>query len=492
MSLNLSDIFRRVARRQPDAPAIFGPGPAEVLTYGELDKAILHAADALARAGVGPGCCVGLHCPGGAQYIAATYGAWTHDACVVPIPVELARPEKEEILRRVALDFVISPVATAAFLAPAVRGGEVELWPGVAVYPVTRRREPPPALAAIRAAFVRFTSGTTAAAKGVVLSHETILERVHAANAALQLGPADRVVWVLSMAYHFAVSIVAYLRFGAAIILPPNHFAAAVLEAARGRQGTMIYASPAHFAWLAAAPEAAPLPSLRLAVSTTAPLDGATAARFLARFGVPVTQALGIIEVGLPLVNIDHAADRPEALGKVLPGYRLRLADVGLGAGVGEMQLSGKGLLDAYYDPWQPRSAVLADGWFRTGDVAEVGADGCVVLRGRTKDVISVLGMKFFPQEVEAVLTSHPAVEAACVLAVPDPRMGEAPHARVKLRPGADAEQARRDLAELCRRRLAAAKAPRDIAVVADLPRTASGKVLHRLVPVEETTHDAP
>jgi long-chain acyl-CoA synthetase len=482
MPLNLSDDFRRVARRQPDAPAILGPGREEVLSYGELDEAILRAADALARAGAGPGCCVGLHCPGGARYIAATYAAWSRGACVVPVPVELARPEKEEVLRRVALDFVISPVGTAAFLAPAVRGREVELWPGVAAYPVARRREPPAGLAAVNAAFIRFTSGTTAAAKGVVLSHETIVERTEAANEALRLGPGDRVVWVLSMAYHFAVSIVAYLRFGAAIILPPNHFAGAVLEAARGRGGTVLYASPAHFAWLAAAPEAAPLPALRLAVSTTAPLDRATAGRFLARFGVPVTQALGIIEVGLPLINIDHAADRPEAVGRLLPGYRMRLADVGAGEGAGELQLSGRGLLDAYYDPWQPRSAVLADGWFRTGDVAEVGPDGCVVLRGRVKDVISVLGMKFFPGEVEAVLASHPAVESACVFGRPDPRLGEAAHALVVLK-DRQAALTPRDLVEHCAGRLASAKVPQSVTFVDALPRTASGKVLHRPPP---------
>src|SRR5262249_606126 len=313
---------------------------------------------------------------------------------------------------------------------------------------------------------------TTATAKGVVLSHETILERVGAANEALHLGPGDRVVWVLSMAYHFAVSIVAYLHFGAAIVLLPNHFAGAILEGARRHQGPVLYGSPAHFAWLAAAPEAAPLPSLRLALSTTAPLDRATAGRFLRRCGVPVAQALGIIEVGLPLINLDHAASRPEAVGKVLPGYRLRLADVGLGAGVGEMQLSGKGLLDAYYDPWQPRSAVLADGWFRTGDVAEVGPDGCVVLRGRIQDVVSVLGMKFFPAEVEAVLASHPAVESACVFGRPDPRLGEAAHALVVLK-DRQAAPPPRDLVEYCAGRLASAKVPQSITFVDALPRTA-------------------
>src|SRR5207302_243155 len=163
-------------------------------------------------------------------------------------------------------------------------------------------------------------------AKGVVLSHETIYDRICAANEALRLGPGDRVVWLLSMAYHFTVSIVGYLTCGAAVVLPADHFAAATLGAARRHGATMIYASPAH---------------------------------------------------------------------------RLRLEDVGQGPGLGEILLAGKGFLDAYYEPWRPRGAVMPDGWFRTGDVGELDADGCLFLRGRVKDMINVLGQKFFPQEVE-------------------------------------------------------------------------------------------
>ena len=103
----------------------------------------------------------------------------------------------------------------------------------------------------LHAAFIRFTSGTTGTSKGVVLSHETIRDRIEAANEALAIGPEDRVLWLLSMAYHFTVSIVSYLTFGATIVLPANHFAAAVVAACRRHQATLIYASPTHWALLA-------------------------------------------------------------------------------------------------------------------------------------------------------------------------------------------------------------------------------------------------
>src|SRR4029453_1126433 len=96
--------------------------------------------------------------------------------------------------------------------------------------------------------------------------------------------------------------------YGAAVVLLPNHFAPAILGAIRRYEGTVIYGSPMHYAWLAAAKDAAPLPRLRLAVSTTTAISAATARKFQERYLLPVTQALGIIEVGLPFINTDFAA----------------------------------------------------------------------------------------------------------------------------------------------------------------------------------------
>src|SRR5262249_23018140 len=139
---------------------------------------------------------------------------------------------------------------------------------------------------------------------------------------------------------------------------------------------------------------------------------------------------------------------------------------------------------------WRARADILSDGWFHTGDVAEVTAESCVFLRGRKKDVISVSGMKFFPQEVEAVLTSHPGVESACVFAGPDPRLGEVPYARVVAKKGSGI-RSERELLDYCRQRLADFKIPQRIELVEALPRTASGKILHRdAAPRREASRD--
>lgn len=477
MRFNLDISFRDTAASQPAAPAILTAGGKRDLSYADLDRLIDGYSRSFASAGVSTGSTVGIHIASGTNYIAATYAAWRCGACAVPIPVELANPEKLAILRFVAIDFAATATQTVSLFSPFASAPATSIADALSLQPLQRQRDVPQGFFALNPAFVRFTSGTTAAAKGVVLSHETIRDRIDAANEMLRIDASDRVVWLLSMAYHFAVTIVGYLSRGAAIILPSNHFADAILNAAHSHGATLIYGSPGHYAWLAESPNARPLPSLRLAISTTAALRCDVAGRFLERYGLPVSQALGVIEVGLPFINFD-AAEHPDSVGRPLPAYQLRLSDTGDDR-VKLLALRGPGLFDAYYDPWRPRDAVLDDGWFVTGDLVEVSADGCVFLRGRASDVINVLGTKVFPQEVEAVLIEHPAVSGARVSARPDPRTGDAVHAVVELEPGA-AEPSPTALREWCQSRLAAAKVPQSIEFVAGLPRTASGKVLRR------------
>jgi long-chain acyl-CoA synthetase len=477
--MNLYDVFAETARRQPAQPALLGAGENDLLTYSALHDAVSLAAEGLQKAGLRCGDCAGLDCPSGADYIILTYALWKCGACVVPIPTELTSPEKAEICRQIALSHLVSIKRIPPFATPFLAGGAVAVGPHAAVMPLTPACQHPKGFHDINSAFIRFTSGTTGQSKGVVLSHETINERMCAANDVLHVGPDDRVLWLLSMSYHFAVSIVCYLSFGATVVLVPNNFAEAILAAAQRHRATLIYGSPAHYRWMASCEEGTPLPHLRLAISTTTALDGAAAAGFRRRFGVPLTQALGIIEIGLPFINVDFAADRSEAIGRLLPAYQMRLEDAGLGPDVKQLSLSGKGFLDAYYRPWRTRSQIMPDGWFHTGDVASVDADGCVFLRGRIKDVINVMGMKFFPQEVEAVLTSHPGVKDACVLPCPDPRLGEIPIARI-IPADPPGHLSEGELREFCKQQLAEYKVPQRFEIVEDLWRTASGKVIHR------------
>lgn len=477
MRVNMVNFLRETVERQPDRAAIIEAD--RVVSYAELSARIHRAALELESAGLRPGHTVALELPNGVEYIVQTYAIWRAGGIVVPIAGELSRPEKAEILRTIAIDYWLSRSGPDPKLEVLAR---TQTPTGLCFAKLAPLAEHPAGFRNVDAAFIRFTSGTTGQSKGVVLSHQTISERIHAANDALQIGPDDRVLWVLSMAYHFTVSIVAYLSFGATIVLPQNNLAKAIVEACERHDVTFFYGSPTHAALLADYPSGKPLPKLRLAISTTAALDPSVGDRFQARYGVALSQALGVIEIGLPCINIEFAGRKYGSVGPVLPAYELKLVDMGLGPAHQEVFFRGPGMLDAYYRPFRSRSELLEDGWFATRDVGSLDADGCLFLRGRSKDVISVLGMKFFPYEVEAALKSHRLVAEAAVFAVRHERNGEVVRARVVLKHASEAsDRLEQELRGHCFERLAHYKVPERIEFVPVLPRTASGKVLHRV-----------
>ena len=409
---------------------------------------------------------VGVHYPSGIDYVPLAMAVLAAGHCFVPVPDELAPAERAELTQRTALNELIT------------RSGDgyqcTLLDPGTPPFPVD-------AFEALNPAFIRFSSGTTGKSKGVVLSHESLLERIRGANEGLRIGPADRVLWVLPMAHHFAVSIVLYLYHGATTIIEEHHLGEDLLRAGSKHRATVMYGSPVHYRQLADAPGDAEWSALRLAVSTAAALDQRTADKFQARFHRPLVQGLGIIEVGLPVLNLDAPADCAEAIGKPLPAYLCQLRDEH--EGVGELCLRGPGMFDAYLDSWQPRASALdGDQWFATGELARRDDEGRIFLCGRLKSVINVGGMKVFPEEVERVLDAHPKVHRSLVEARAHPLFGEVPVARYI--PGDDAPT----LAELrahCREHLASYKIPLIFSTVASLPTTASGKLLRRNLPSE-------
>jgi long-chain acyl-CoA synthetase len=280
------------------------------------------------------------------------------------------------------------------------------------------------------------------------------------------------------MAHHFAVSIVLYLHAGAVTILESSPAREDILATAEKHQATVIYGSPFHFALLAADAGTFRWPSLRLPVATAAALPENTARAFEARFGQPIIQGLGIIEVGLSVLNLDAPSTKPAALGKPLPHYEVRVLDDD-GHDVpdgtpGEFNVRGPGLLDAYLVPWNP--SPLLDGFFASGDLVVRDADGHLTLVGRKKSLINVAGMKVFPEEVEACLDAHPAIRRSRVSAAEHPHMGQIPVAEIIPADPAHPPHPG-ELQKHCRATLSAYKVPFRFRIVDTLPLTASGKL---------------
>lgn len=447
------------------------------ISYEELLGSVQQVAGSLRAAGIAPCQRVGLLCDDSIEYVIISLALLSLEAAVVPVSPDLAAAERKEVIQRIDLDFL---------LADASLQGETSarpILPGFSAakdFTLLQRSagQPPAGFCGLKAAFIRFSSGTTGASKGVVLSHETILERTTAADKGLQITAADTVLWVLSMSYHFVVTILLFLRRGATIVLCGGNFPHTLLDEIKRQSGTFIYASPFHYALLTSSSDISgnDLQGIRMAVSTAMKLPGQTASDFAAKFGLELTEAYGIIEVGLPFIRLVGRSAKTGSVGRPLPDYSIRLLDQDED-GVGAIQISGKGLLDAYYSPWQARSEILADGWFATGDLGLLDEDGFLFIVGRSKDVINFVGMKIFPLEVEAVINSFPGVVESQVYASSHERFGELPAVRIIVEEGFAGEALLPGLRRFCYQRLASYKVPKEFEFVTSLRKTASGKL---------------
>jgi len=459
--MNLTELLDETASRWPEKAAIVeGDTP---VSYAGLVERVAAFSTRLRGFDLPPGCRVGLCYPNSIDYVALTFALWRNNAAVVPIPIECTDEESGTLAAAMQLQAVLSH-------KPLPQG--TSLTPNCFFAPLTPAT--PPDNHGLNIAFIRFTSGTTNARKGVVLSHETVRDRVNVANRAFGIGPEDTVMWSLPMSHHFLITIVLYLSRGATIVLARQVLAGPFLDRVNRWRGTVLYGVPFQHALLAADGSGANLSSVRLAISTTCQLPQEVAENFSKRYHLPLVQALGIIELGLVSVNLDDPRGRWNSVGRPVGELRARILSPDA-EGRGELAVSGPGLFDAYASPWLSRDEATSDGWFTTGDIGWLDADGFLFLAGRKTAVINLAGRKVFPEEIESVLNRHPAVRESRVHGRLHPHLGEVVEADLVLtKADADLEAVR----DFCRAHLASYKVPTRLHVVSSLPRTvATGKI---------------
>ncbi|MDD5596964.1 MAG: class I adenylate-forming enzyme family protein [Victivallaceae bacterium] len=413
-------------------------------------------------------------------YIVFSLAILELDAVVIPVPVNSSKPEIETILEKIKINHFLFtppyyPVAGAVLLDTPGPGEDSWFFLKFSVEN-TERILPAP----LRAAFIRFSSGTTGNRKGVVLSHRAIIERTAAADKALKISPDDKILWVLDMSFHFVVTILLFLRRRATIVLCGSPLPEKMSKALSENRISVIYATPYHYGLLTRFDLFAPamLKDVRLAVSTAMKLHPEPARNFMEKFGFGLTQAYGIIEVGLAFVNTSGRPEKCDSVGAVLPDYQLKLRSPDA-TGRGEILLRGPGMFDAYFDPFVLREDLFKDGWFATGDIGKLDEDGYLHIVGRSKNVINFIGMKIFPYEAEEVILSHPAVSEAKVEGKRHDNFGEIPVAFVvpeKKYSGRD-EELKKELRKFCMRRLAAYCVPKEFIIIPELEKTGSGKI---------------
>lgn len=469
-------LLEEAAKKWADKAAIFDE-------FGELSfGGLLQEAEALKKElvahGVGKGMGIGVMARNSRNFITAIFAVTGTGATVMPLSHQLKKNELDEVLSEAKLHAIlddqsgIQPVDNASFYIKLPIDGFRFTWTNV-----HRKREFAPHVA--NPAFIRFTSGTTGKSKGVLISHQTVLERIEGANKALQLGPGDTVVWVLPMAYHFVVSIVLYVHFGAAIAIAKDFLAQNIIDITKKHKGTLLYASPMQIRLLASDPGKEMLSSLKMVISTSAAISYDICKAFKQRYDIDVSQAYGIIEIGLPMLNFKKSSEHPEAVGHALPDYQVEILDENYQAlppdTVGYLAIKGPGMFDAYLTPATMRDEVLKNGFFLTADFATKTADGLVKVEGREKSMINVSGNKVFAEEVEAILETIPEIKLSRISGVPHPLMGQIIQAELVLHDGATIDV--EEVLTYCRKRLSTYKIPQKVKIVDSLPMTGSGKI---------------
>lgn len=469
-------LLESAARQWPDRPAIIEE--SGTVSYRELFAQTELLKTELVRLGLSKGQGLGVMGRNSCAFVAAMFAGMGCGAVVLPISHQLKAAEIDSLIVDTQLHAMLDDlsgvqaitgdVAMIPFAEQSLRFCWVE---GVSIGAVTPLND---------AVFIRYTSGTTEASKGVVLSHKSTLQRVDAAQKALNLGPEGVVLWVLPMAFHFLVTILVYIRCGCSIVVCKDLLAQTIIHAANQNCATMLYASPMHYRLLAADISDQKMPSLKCAISTSAGLPLTISESFEKRFKLQITQAYGIIEIGLPLLNhLSGDEKSPQSVGFPAIGFSIELFNKNnmpvATEELGRLAIRGPGMFDGYLKPWQTAEQVMMNGWFMTGDLARGQKDGRLVVCGREKTMINVSGNKAFPEEVEAVLESHDAIVAAHVFSQPHQLMGEIVCAEVV------AEENRQldveAVLRFCRKQLSSYKIPQRLMQVEEIAQTSSGKL---------------
>ncbi|MBI4247287.1 MAG: AMP-binding protein [Candidatus Rokubacteria bacterium] len=450
--------FEATARRFADRPAILWDGGA--LTYRELAARAGGFARFLAHRGVKAGDRVALDIPNRWPFPVAFLGALTLGATAAPLDPRLTGEERRAIVDDLA----------PAVVAHEVVGDE-------AAWPTADPVETP--------ALILYTSGSTGRPKGAVLSHGALGFAVESwADPVMALGPDDVVLAVLPFSHSFGLNgaLLAPLLTGAQVVLLERFSPEAALRAIRDHGVTVFPGVATMFRRLLdLGVGRSDVASLRVAVSGAAPCPWELAEEWRERTGVRIVRGYGMTELFRPISYLARdPTDRPDAIGRAVPGVEVRIVDDegrALGPGeAGELLIRSPAAMDGYWGAPEETCAVLENGWFRTGDLATVTAEGLVRIEGRKRERILRGGYSVFPAEVEAALLAHPAVAEAAVVGVAHAELGEEVAAFVVLQAGARAGAD--ELAGWCKERLAAFKYPRRVTIVGELPKGPTGKVL--------------
>lgn len=486
--MNLATNLAHTARKYPDNIALRFEDA--VVTYAQLVGLSAVAAGELQEHGVRAGHRVGIMLPNVPQFAIWYYAVLSLGAIAVPMNPLLKRREVAHYLRDSGAQLLVvwHEVPTEAMTGLDVATITIDAATTPSAIPIvevaTRDDED--------TAVILYTSGTTGEPKGAELTHANLRHNVDVTvETLLHLTPDDVVFGGLPLFHVFGQTcgLNAVVAVGATLTLLPRFDAAKALAiVARDRVTVMEGVPTMYIAMLnQLASSRGELPDLRVCISGGSPFPVEALLRFEKAFQCTILEGYGLSETS-PVACFNHPGRRvPGSIGVPVRGVDLRVVDEhdvdAPRDEIGEIVVRGHNVMKAYWNRPAETAAAIVDGWFHTGDLGRVGADGVFTIVDRKKDLIIRGGYNVYPREVEEVLYEHPAVAEAAVVGVPHSELGEEIAAAVTLRPGFDASED--ELRRFVSDRLAAYKYPRHVRIVDALPKGPTGKILKRVITSE-------
>ena len=492
--VNVWNFLAEAAARWPDRRGL-RQGDRQV-DHATAERLARQLASALHERGVQPGDRVGCLMHNELDHLLAYFGVAAAGAILVSLNTRLSPAEQADILQHSRAEVLLHDAAHAARanqLAGPLPGGTLLVARAIAEGRADGATLP--LAAADDAAQLYYTSGTTGAPKGVVLTHRNVC--THALAAVQELGLAATDTWAhIAPMFHLADAwaTFAITAVGGTHVFLPHFTPEAALDLLARERVTVTNLVPTMLNLMVKAPGAGDRTyALRVMLSGGAPIAPDVVRRILATFRCDYVQTYGMTETSpyltLSLLTPELQQLPPEQqlhwkckTGRPFHGVTLQVVDdagapvAADGKTVGEIRVKGATVTPGY---WQNQAATAAafdaDGFLRTGDLATLDAHGYVDIVDRKKDVIKTGGEAVYSVEVENVLYAHPAVLECAVFGLPDQHWGERVTAAVVLRPGVAATDA--ELIAFCKDRIAHYKAPKEVRFLDALPRTGSGKI---------------
>lgn len=522
--LPLPEMFARAAAQRGDRALVHFMG--RIFSYSELLGEARRFAHGLLARGIGAGDRVGLFLPNVPAYVPAYYGAMMAGATVVNFSplytVEELSHQVEDSGTRLlvtldapallptALDVLDGSsleqlaVVKLSTQLPALKGLAFRLLKRSQIAAVPRRADvcgwddclaggsdtALPALDVNDVALLQYTGGTTGRPKGAMLSHANLSINAQQVAAINSFGtPEDDVIMGALPLFHvFANTAVLNhaVVTGAAIAMVPRFDTAEVLKTIARTRLTGFPGVPTMFQAMVDHPDLTrtDLSSLKVCISGGAPLAGPLRDKFEAMTGVRLVEGYGLTESsGVVSANPYQGMRKPGSIGQLVAGTEIRLLDkedpskLAPDGEPGELAVHGPQIMRGYWNLPDATAEVFVERegrqWLRTGDVAQMDADGFLSIVDRIKDMIAVGGFKVFPSQVERVLVQNPAIKEALVIGVPDEYLGETPRAYVTLDEAANADE----LKQWANARLGKHERVSGVVIRDELPKTIIGKL---------------